>query len=236
MNLLDNEKISIKIIHKSSPLTITLYKSDTFSKMKDAIVKLNIGYSKKSHFNVFSGKYILPEILDDVTIDKLNHSFLSNEYKVFSIQDQAFIQNEIKSAKLEDLLIRHKHIVDEYLDMYDVESNISSSYMDMDVLAKHLNKLYQDICREEDYLKKNGLLYLHDQMCLQVDDYTAKQHHKQAYLDSSFIKILRLKSSEKEAVDQVRENKKLVAHIHSNNLKINKRNKEVNSLMSKCNY
>ena len=103
----------------------------------------------------------------------------------------------------------------------------------MKMLANSLNKMYEDICREEEYLRKHGLLYLHDQLTQKVEAYRISELEKKAHLDECFTKIIKYKEMEKDAVENIKENKRLVAIIYSYSQKIESKSKEINNLSAK---
>jgi len=251
-----SKKVEIKIKHKQSVVTLTFDPNDTLNIMREAI-KINLSYGKIAQFEIYSGKYHLNDVLNDLKIIKLNESFLSNNYEVIPIGDRnpfeiveyvknpdtkvpikkggKFVMNiALPTPKtLDQYMQDHVQSVERYLSIYDVEESTYHHNCDMEVLVQHLAKMYDEICKEEEYLKKNGLLFLHDQLMLKVEEFEAIKEQKERYLDGRFIKIIELKKLEKDAVEDIKENKKMVTMIHSGILKINNKIKEISNLTTK---
>jgi hypothetical protein len=93
--------------------------------------------------------------------------------------------------------------------------------------------MYDEICRQEEYLKKNGLIARYENVTRKVEEQTQIKEKKEDYLSDSFIKILDLKKLERQAVEYIRENKKLMAVYYENQNKIETKTREITNVNKK---
>jgi hypothetical protein len=226
---LTDGKIEILITYKNQTSTITLDPGATMLKLREAIQK-KFEFPKTNYFEVYAGNYHLNELFDNVPMEKLNEVFLGNKYNVLYYSEKEPFTVFKADKKFEDFLNYHKDAVSKYLESYEVNLDLKECYKDMSALSSNLKKMYDDMCREEQYLKKKGLLALHDQLSLRHEQAAKKKNDLENYLDTCFVKILELKKFEKEAIDYVKDNKKLVSTIHQNSVAIEKKKKIITNL------
>jgi hypothetical protein len=225
----ETQQVEIIITYRNQLHTFFFDKNTKMIKLREAIQK-KFAFPKISFSDIYAGNYLLNEIFDEIPLEKLNESFLSNKYNVLHYTEKDPFTVYKSDKNLEDFKNYHKNTVEKYLEFYDVDSDLKECYKDMSALSSNLQKMYDDMCREEEYLKKKGLLSLHDQLSLKLEQKQKKKVEMEAYLDRSFLKILELKKAEKEAIKIVKENKKLVSVIHQNNLSTDKKRKIINNL------
>jgi hypothetical protein len=233
-----NENL-IKINHKGESKTININKDDYNIKALREDIKSLLNYNKVSQFDLYRGKYHINEVMDDVSVSVLNKSFLSNEYDVIPIPipipSISLYQIDYK-IKLEDYLAEHKKVVNDYMMIYDVEDDLRHMYEEMDQLSKNLKKMYEEISQEEEYLRVNGYLNLHDKYMKQVEILKKDKDDKTVRLDECLFKMLEYKNMEKIAFEIIRENKKMIAIIHSNSGAIGCKKREINLMVSNRKY
>jgi hypothetical protein len=224
-----DNKIEIILTYKNQTYPLFLEKDSSFQELRESIQSA-LGLPKKNYFEVYAGNYYINELFDEIPLEKVNESFKSNRYNVLYYNEKDPFSKFKADKNLEDFLKYHRDILQKYLEVKDVDSDLKDCYNDMLTLASNLEKVYENILNEGDYLKKQGLLSKHDHICLKLEKETKKKNEIEAYLDRGFKKILELKNSEKEAVDLIKENKNLVSLIHQNSRAIEKKKKLISNL------
>jgi hypothetical protein len=225
----EDGKLEILLTYKNQTSTLYLDPESTMLKLREAI-KNKFEFPKTNYFEVYAGNYHLNELFDNIPMEKLNEIFLGNKYNVLYYSDKEPFVVFKENKKFEDFLNFHKDTVEKYLEYYEVDLDLKECIKDMSSLKINLEKIYDDMCKEEEYLKKKGLLALHDQLSLRLEKVTKRKNDLEAYLDTCFVKILELKKFEKIAIDYVKDNKKLVSSIHKNSVAIQKKKKIIENL------
>lgn len=227
-----NDKIEVKLTHRGTSLNLYLEEKDDVKKLRE-MIKNTFSYAKINQFEIYCGKYPVNDIFDDLEVEKLNSHFLQNNYTVIPNTEKDPFTLDKTNFNLDKLVDLHRETVDNYIGVYDVADYMGHCLTDMNILSQNLSKIYEDICREEDYLKKNGLLFHHDKLVKQNEEMSESIRKKEIYLEDAFIKILDLKNLEKQAVELVKENKKLMATIYSNSVVIENKRKEIQNITTK---
>jgi hypothetical protein len=226
------DKIEVKVHHKDSSLTLYFELEDDFKTFRE-VIKSTFNYMKINQFEVYVGNYHLNDLFDDLKIKIVTGLFLHNEFKIIPSNEKDPFSIYGAGKSLDMMLNLHKDTVDNYMSVHDVADYSIHCYQDMSLLAQNLKNIYDDICKEEEFLKKNGLLARYDKLSRKVEDDTAAKDMKEDYLSQCFIKILELKNMERQAVEYVRENKKLMAVYYENQNKIENKSREISNVNHK---
>jgi hypothetical protein len=226
------DKLEVKVQHKDSSLTLYFELEDDFKTFRE-VIKSTFNYMKINQFEIYVGNYHLNDLFDDLKIKIVTGLFLHNEFKILPSNEKDPFSIYGAGKSLDMMLNLHKDNVDNYMSVHDVADYSIHCYQDMSLLSQNLKNIYDDICKEEEFLKKNGLLARYDKLSRKVDEDTAAKDKKEDYLSQCFIKILELKNMERQAVEYVRENKKLMAVYYENQNKIENKSREISNVNHK---
>jgi hypothetical protein len=218
--------ISITIQYKESKITLSIEQDESLKLFREKI-KSSFNFKKTTEFELYTGKYLVSNIFDEMSMSKLNKSLCTNTYVILSSEQQSYIENDLKKIKLEIILNEVKQIVDEYSYVYEVADSLEHSEKGMDLLLENLKKIYEDICKEYEYLRKTGIMHHHDQLHKEVEGLTAKRNKMKQYLENAFEKIVHNKLLEQRASNIIKENKQFITEIYEYNLTIDQKKKKI---------
>ena len=209
----NNIEILINFNNQAYPIVID--KESSFLKLREAIEKVLEMTDTKS-FQVYSGNYYLNELFDGIPIKKLNALFFSNKYNVLK-ENQNDPFNFFKANKnLNDFLEYHQDKIQKYMEVKEIESKTKIIYKDMSKIGVHPDNIIKDSLKEQNSLKPTGIPAKINHQSLKLLRGLKRLNAIEAILDSKFLRILELKNLENEAVELVKENKKLVFFNHDN--------------------
>jgi hypothetical protein len=228
----EDNKLEVKVHHKDSTLILNFDREDELKILRESVRK-TFNYTKLNQFEIYAGNYLLNDLFDEMKIKIINGLFLHNEYKVLPTSDKDPFTLQASGKSLDYMLDQHRNTVDNYMSLYDVADYSKHCFSDMSLLAQNLQNMYDEICRQEEYLKKNGLIARYENVTRKVEEQTQIKEKKEDYLSDSFIKILDLKKLERQAVEYIRENKKLMAVYYENQNKIETKTREITNVNKK---
>lgn len=236
----EETKLEVKIYHKDSTLLLNFEPEDELKILRESVRK-NFNYNKINQFEIYCGNYHLKELFDDMKIKVINGLFLHNEFRIIPTPEKGIFQTtendpftiQTSGKSLDYMLEQHKNTVDNYMTVYDVVDYSKHCYSDLTLLVQNLQSMYDEMCKQEEYLKKNGLIARYDNICFKIEEQSQIKEKKEDYLSKAFIKILDLKKVERQAVEYVRENKKLMAAFYENQNKIESKTREITNVNKK---
>lgn len=215
-------KLSLGSILKKNTFDVTVFYKNNFNTFhmttSDKIIKLREEVTKSlslDNFELYAGKFHINEFYYNLPIVKIVSMFGFNVFTLITNEEQQY--HIIENKNSQDLLKE----TDECMNNEGIVKFFELSKINEDFIKikENLDIIYLRICKANE-----SLITVNTN---QNQDYTERPEELQRYLEELFLQILQLKIMEKEALEEIKENKRLVALIHSNDIKTIKKNKEI---------